>query len=135
MHVSWQKRMEYDDKRLMHLIIMYHLHYTWPLSLIKSVSKHEGQANMTCSYASTRLWAFLLCFTSLIPGALPSKFTTSEKPHMELVMWCKHQNVLFYILCIILNVFWGHNIVLGKESWEKNLYWLIIWPHNHNLCE
>ncbi len=45
------------------------------------------------------------CFTRIIYECKPSKFIYYRKViHMELVMWCKHQNVLVYKSCTTVNV-------------------------------
>ncbi len=54
-------------------------------------------------------------FKVTLPGELLSKFTIRKAIRMELIMWCKHQNVLVYKPCTVENVFWGHNIVQKKK--------------------
>ncbi len=56
---------------------------------------------------------FYLYPRNAVPGELKSNFTR-KAIHMELVMWCKCQNVSIYKLCTMLKAFWGHtNIVEG----------------------
>ncbi len=68
-----------------------------------------------------------------VPGAPPSKFVMSEKPNMELVMWCKGQNVFNFTnysksVC-------AHNSAFCKKSHENKSLLINICPCIHNLCE
>jgi len=107
-------------------------------------SKHEIRMYLLKNTPFKSLSCFIATrFMGLVPrfsasvnnetGGLLSKFTRSENPYD--VMWCKHQNVLVYKSCTTVKAFWGSNIILYMELCINKLYWLIICPWNHNLCE
>lgn len=86
-----------------------------------SVSPVNNNLNLTFRVRKSKCEIKTQFALSTIPFLLASVYNIRKALHMELVIWCKRQNVLVCKSCIMVKEFWGHNMVLCKEPYKNNL--------------
>ncbi len=63
---------------------------------------------------------FLFCAVQCCTGcATEQVYYIRKSIHMELVKWCKCQNLLVYKSCTMVKVFWGHYLVFCARNCMK----------------
>ncbi len=93
-----------------------------------------ADANLLFVLGFSCVWTLLIQMQCCTRCATEQVYYVRKAIQMELVIWCKHQNLLFYKSCTMVKTFWGHNIVCSRNQ-MKTIVLIDNLPLNHYLCE